>query len=495
MFGNNSFLRNLSGLQAPPTPPKMPSTISRRVSDDELSNNVLSTPTSRRYPHLALGSHQKSNSSNSDSLYPSLDLQDEEYDERSIRRRPRRANGSSGIMPGSLVDAAPPPLSRHSMYALDESHAKKMEEIGRQRRLQSLRQAASAATIEEDDDDDPPPVPKKSKPNVAPTHPTNPLPTPPLDDIVPPDPNPASRVTNLDHAEDIKALENLLNESAAELQAAKDYAKKLRAQHDAEKYALFARIQALEKQNAAQKEEANSQKDMIHSLTMKISDFQKRVVVLQEENQDQVDENTAQSQTIHNLRAAAQKAQLEMSVLAKEKQTWQQKLDGMHNRLHHAERQLRCLDHVTRAKLDSRQSGIMVDIKRNPLFASKGLGAEILNQINALNSLIQSTALLLARDLIRPVQHHSQIQTASRSIEILGEGTSGLLQVHAMQASSKLGRNFIQNVIEMFMVHWATMIIEAWYPKQQSFADILAELSNQKQTSRAGMFYTSMVQA
>ncbi|KAF5327744.1 hypothetical protein D9619_004844 [Psilocybe cf. subviscida] len=128
----------------------------------------------------------------------------------------------------------------------------------------------------------------------------------------------------------------------------------------------------------------------------------------------------------------------------------------------------------------------MARIKRNPLFAAKNLvGVEISNQITALNAWIQPTAQLFAGLVLRSTQDRSHAQIPSRSVTVLGEGTSGLLQVHASQPSSGTRRNFLQTVLEIFMVHWAAMIIEAWYPKQQSFADILAELSIQKHNSRA----------
>lgn len=282
----------------------------------------------------------------------------------------------------------------------------------------------------------------------------------------------------------MKAMVNLLGEPSAELQAAKDDAKNLKAEHDTEKRGLLAKIQNLEKQNTVQE-------DVIRGLNIQVNAFQEEVTVLQEEKKEQEVDIAAQSWTIETLKAAAKKSQLESTILAKEKLTWQQKLDGMHNRLHHAERKLRCLDHLTGAKLDARQSGRMADIKRNPSFTPNGLGSEILNQVTALNSWIRPTAQSLARDLVHR-KSRSDAAEIARAIQVLGESMSGLVDTRTRQGPLKGGSIVLQTLVEIFLVHWATMIIEGWYPKQRSFADILAELAAQNHTGRNSMYFSPL---
>lgn len=120
MSEKSSFVSNLGGSPAP-SPHKMPSITSRSISDDDLSNSAPNSGRSNPSPRNT----ENSNYVNSDSFYPSADLQVESAHEITPRR-PRRADNGS---------------SRQSAYALDASHAKGVKRFGRQRRLKSLLRA------------------------------------------------------------------------------------------------------------------------------------------------------------------------------------------------------------------------------------------------------------------------------------------------------------------------------------------------------------------
>lgn len=89
---------------------------------------------------------------------------------------------------------------------------------------------------------------------------------------------------------------------------------------------------------------------------------------------------------------------------------------------------------------------------------------EILNQVTALNAWIQPTAQSLVQDLI-PSKWYFDAAKSARAIDVLGASLSGLVEMRARQGllSMQRGSIVLQTLVEIFLVHWATMIIEAWY--------------------------------
>ena len=170
-----------------------------------------------------------------------------------------------------------------------------------------------------------------------------------------------------------------------------------------------------------------------------------------------------------------------LTVLNNEKKGWQNKLDSMQHKLSAAERQVRCLDHLTRHKLESRQEAGYEQPKRRGLLASTPASADVIGAMRALNEEIYQTCVQLVEGLERRsaslTKHKSQVQ------KVLGNHLTAMIEDQATQTTSGYNMLLMQTVLEVFMTHWCSSIIEAFYPQQESFADLLVQLSTQTTTA------------
>ena len=168
--------------------------------------------------------------------------------------------------------------------------------------------------------------------------------------------------------------------------------------------------------------------------------------------------------------------------LTVEKKGYQNKLDLMQHKLSAAERQLRCLDHLTRHKLESRQTAVYGQPKRG-LLGFTPASTDVIGLMGVLNKEIHQTCAQLADGLestsIFSAKYKSQAQ------KMLGDRLTAMMED---QGKMTPGYNMLlmQTVLEVFMTHWCSSIIEAFYPPQESFADLLVQLSTQTRTSGWG---------
>ena len=215
---------------------------------------------------------------------------------------------------------------------------------------------------------------------------------------------------------------------------------------------------------------------------------------LTDENRRLKKENLSQQHSITQLRTGTQEirraqdlasvqiknqlrdANASLAALNKEKKGWQDKLDLMLHKLTAAERRIRSLDQLTRHKLESRQEAAYGQPKRRGQLATILASTDVIEAMSALNQEIYQTSVQLveglARTSIYSTSHKPQAQ------KVLGDRLTAMMDD---QARTKSGFNMLlmQTVLEVFMTHWCSSIIEAFYPSQQSFADLLIELSAQ----------------
>jgi hypothetical protein len=227
---------------------------------------------------------------------------------------------------------------------------------------------------------------------------------------------------------------------------------------------------------------------------------------VQVENKRLTVENQSQQRSISQLKIAVDEAKHEqdnslikknnqlrvattsLTTLNKEKKGWQEKLDSMHHKLNAAERQIRCLDHLTRHKLESRQEAGYGQPKRRGPLASLPASTDIISAIRTLNEEVYQTCVQFVENLERTAVYLRPIQKPQAQ-KVLGVHLTAMMEDQGKGAISG-GYNMLlmQTVLEVFMTHWCSSIIEAFYPKQESFADLLVELSAQT-TNNSGKLH------
>ena len=214
----------------------------------------------------------------------------------------------------------------------------------------------------------------------------------------------------------------------------------------------------------------------------------------QAENKGLTSENQSQQRSISQLKIALAEtkheqdnsliqkntqlrvATVSLTRLNKEKKGWQDKLDSMHHKLNAAERQVRCLDHLTRHKLKSRQKAGFSQPKRKGLFASNPASTDVIGKMRALNKEIYQTCVQFVEGLERTAVFSSQPKSQAR--KVLGVHLTAMMEDQAKKATSGSYMLLMQTVLEVFMTRWCSSIIEAFYPQQESsFADLLVQLS------------------
>ena len=214
---------------------------------------------------------------------------------------------------------------------------------------------------------------------------------------------------------------------------------------------------------------------------------------VQAENKRLTSENESQQCSISQLKIALDEAKHEqgnslnqikdqlrvanssLTLLNMEKKGWQDKLDSMQHKLNAAERQVRCLDHLTRRKLESRHEADCVQPKRRGLSVSIPASKDVIEAMTALNEEINQICVQLVEGLERTAVYSSQPKPQAQ--KVLGVHLTAMMEDQA--TSSGYNMLLLQTVLEVFMTHWCSSIIEAFYPQQESFADLLVQLSTQ----------------
>lgn len=221
----------------------------------------------------------------------------------------------------------------------------------------------------------------------------------------------------------------------------------------------------------------------------------------QEENKRLTTENKSQKRSISQLKIALDKAKNEhdhsltqtqnqlrdatssLNTLNQEKKGWQDKLESMQHKLSAAERHVRCLNHLTRNKLESRQDAGFNQPKRRKPYDSAPASPDIIALMRGLNEEIYQTCVQLADDLERVPEHTLSMFNAtnqkSKAQRALGDHLTMMMENQAIKATFGYSVLLMQAVLEVFMTHWCSSIIEAFYPQQESFADLLIQLSRQ----------------
>jgi len=334
--------------------------------------------------------------------------------------------------------STPKPSKRQSLsfsrniFGLDESIAKKVEEAGRLRRIQSQQ---SQNTNPSSPVSSPVPLDPSISSKLIGEPCSAVSPTPPL--------------TNDLHQScenGMQALQDIIDMQIAQLKASKEEADRLKAEYQRDKAQLTLKLKAYV-QDASKMEQ----------------------------------DNTLSKQKISRLTTELNEVARGLKSLTKEKEGWQEQLDTMHHRVMQAERRVRCVDHLTRLKLEAHQEGAFGSVKRTKqLHPITKASAEVINAISSMNEEISQYANLLAENVQAYTPMHT-LDDLTRSKKVIGETltTSLLKNMRPPTSHVRLKLFLIQVILEVFMVHWCTDIIEGWYPAQQSFSDVLLDLSSQ----------------
>jgi len=169
--------------------------------------------------------------------------------------------------------------------------------------------------------------------------------------------------------------------------------------------------------------------------------------------------------------------------LLTEKRGWQEHLDVMHHRVVQAERQMRCLDSLTKGRFEVRQDDVFGSSNRGKKSTSlpTDLSAEAVKLIVSLNVEIQHLATNIVDDHLERtgIRERRRLNSiVQKAKKILGEDLTQMLQAQARMKKSTFHHSLVPVVVlEVFLVHWCSDIIEGWYPKRRSFSDLLVELS------------------
>ena len=164
------------------------------------------------------------------------------------------------------------------------------------------------------------------------------------------------------------------------------------------------------------------------------------------------------------------------SILIKEENGWQHRLNSMQHKLTVAERQLRCLDHLTRYKLESLQDSVYGQPKRK---GQSLASTDVIKAMCSLNEEIYQACVQLAVQGLDKSKHSDKYK--SQAQKVFGDHVTAMMEDQATKTRPGYDVLLMQSVLQVFMVHWCSSIIEAFYPKQESFADVLVQLSAQTQ--------------
>jgi myosin heavy subunit len=246
-----------------------------------------------------------------------------------------------------------------------------------------------------------------------------------------------------------------------------------------------------------------------HSLEIRLADAKSQIITLTEEKnkaeehmkkyrafsqaiykeiKPEQDKNRAYEAEITQIKSllelktsTLQETQVQLASLEKEKETWRGRMDTMIHKVFASERRIRMLHHAARTLEPQNMgdsSGHQIRRGKNTK-PNTSFSAEIVDTVSTLNK-----AILDAASNFTPLFFSPDSQTWSGNVErakvVFGEWVTSRMR--------KEGWNrpwMLQSIIQMFLVDWCYAIIEAWYPKQQSFAELfLTALASQKSSFR-----------
>lgn len=370
------------------------------------------------------------------------------------------ANGSSASLASSRAPITP------SLFGMNSSYLKRMEEVGRLRRLQSQPPLAptdtkvsprprsdlsTPVTVPSIGQSRRRPVSEVPPPYTSPTDSTftdSSLPIPEQDLDEPEtglDPSPLSDDQEHPPLTGEPALEARIIQLLRDLEVARAALSRAATEHEEEKQALLARLAASEERS-----------DL---LTRRL------------ETQERVHAET---------RNGLEHARATVSALTLEKRGWQAKLDAMNFKVQHAGRVMRTVDHITRAKLEVRKAEITGVIRRTRQIMSVAPvpSIEVLGAMTVLNEEILQLANIFVENLQR-VAVPCTYDDLQRAKFVLGDGVTVMMEEQANSEQQGFRFLLMQVALEVFMTFWCSSIIDGLYPQQRSFSDLLLELSTQ----------------
>jgi hypothetical protein len=395
--------------------------------------------------------------------------------------RPRRRQTNQFAALQSIVESETftpkPPVSPtpfgSSLYGVDSTFAQRMEEAGRLRRLQSQSQMNLKAA-----NTSPAPATKSQKHAKSSSEGMERIPSSsgstshtPLEDlsntwrqemrhtvVLPASPpkTPTKISPAVSHSEQDSPRTS--NSHAAELQALRDQL--THAMRDK---------QIFEKELARERTQSTSERER----------FVRELRTLKQDNSVLVGRADQLTQRNDDMSSELKRAQTELRKLTAEKRGWQEQLDTMHHKVVRAERQIRCLDHLTRAKLEARAEEVHGAPKRTKLALSQTRsGEEVISAVKDLNEEILQAASLLIENLDRTRFYGSMTEPSNKAEKVVGVHATEMLKAQAGTSAQGFRQLLMLVVMEVFLVHWCEAIIDGFYPKRPSFADLLVELSS-----------------
>ncbi|KAF8912202.1 hypothetical protein CPB84DRAFT_762411 [Gymnopilus junonius] len=469
----SSFPSFLHKLATVPNPEPIPNTSSSSTQRTAVQYHPLPTdlPPPRSADDLEISTDIQppdfipTSTSNSTSI-SSSSLSNDDQEKKSRRKRPQNTFLMLQPIVKSGNNLSPPPPKPSSSgftpstLGVDSSFAKRMEETGRLRRLQSQKNIAPDATGLWPLSLSPNPsqsslTPGKSALNGS-AHPKIRLEgdvlSPHSASSVPPSFKAVqTKINELSQSDDQDALHEFLERTLRELEETQREAALVKAQSNLDKIRLEEQLKDANEEVAALRKENELQKKEIATFEKQLKNKERDVLRL-----------------------------------SMEKQNWQEQLDTMHHRLNQAERQMRCLDHLTRSKVEARVEGVYGPTRRAKLLSPiKEPSVEVMGALSALNEEILQSANLLVENLERTKSAYPTSDDTTLARTMLGSKVTTMVQAQANDRSKAFRFLLMQVVLEVFMVNWCTSIIEGWYPKQQSFADLLIEMNSKVATSSA----------
>ncbi|KAF9473007.1 hypothetical protein BDN70DRAFT_925394 [Pholiota conissans] len=452
----------------------------------DITNGRRSRPLSSFTQASSSSSSTQASSSSSSSSSSALDSEDAaEQRRRRARRKQGDAFGALGRLQSiSESNASTSNLSTHSsasftpsLFGINSSYAKQMEETGRLRRLQSQQVVTPVVSSALAPTDTKRPItpdsgfssplssaagPSRSRarpeseilpPYVSPTDVTfdvpsitEPEPEPEPDNDPEPSTPSNSPIPDEQPSEDQSDVQMRLTQTLRELEEAKATARRIAVEREEEKAALLSRVETSERWAEQLNRELETQRRILE-----------------------------------DTRSELIQMRANYSALSYEKRGWKDKFEVMHHKLQRAERQMRCLDHITRAKVEARQAAHAQSVRRTKQIMAMELkpSVEVINAVEVLNEEILQLANLFVEYLERTTTARASDDDVQRAKMVLGDGMTEMMVTQAGSNPRDGFRQLLMQVaLEVFMTFWCSAIIDGYYPKQESFADLLLEMSS-----------------
>ncbi|PPQ65651.1 hypothetical protein CVT24_011805 [Panaeolus cyanescens] len=373
----------------------------------------------------------------------------------------------------------PPPTPHKGIFGVDPGTASRIAELARRRRLEASTSGVTQHTKVQSEQLRTPispeadefghrkgysdvnkvshggheasaPAATSSRPRRAPKQTNNDPYLPPTPDSIP---SPSYIVSAASHR--------------AELEASKQAQKDLQERLD----------RAMAELNAAK---ADNER-LVHRQKREKSRFVEAMRLQLEDNEKLTAENKAFTHTILKLKSELNDVNTSLKTIKKEKAGWQAQLDSMQNQVTSTDKRIRCLDNVTRQQFESRQNVLERQIKRRGKLANTSPAAEVVTAVKTLNDEILQVSSILVEQMERDPLDTTAGRT--RAQKVLGPQLTEILESRKHQRL--MGNNvlLLQVVLEVFIVHWCSSIIDAFYPATKTFSDLLIEVSQKPPTS------------